>query len=242
MEVHHPHHPTHKKKWSEYIIEFVMLFAAVTLGFFAENAREHISEKNKKKELLEVVSQDFIKDLEQLKYHENFTKEKLELSDKIIKYFDGNHDSIDRSVYYHAIHTIKGWWFFNSEEKSRIEAEAKGYFYNKEDSELVNAIIKFNFFKNDYKNTEEHEAVLIDKFNNQIPYITDIDVFLPRNRYPEPIMENVYGIKNMNKSELLKTKYIISEIVFNNDIYLNDIDSMKLYANKAIEIIKNQHN
>ena len=41
MEVHHPHHPTHKKKWSEYIIEFVMLFTAVTLGFFAENVREH---------------------------------------------------------------------------------------------------------------------------------------------------------------------------------------------------------
>ena len=47
MEVHHPHHPTHKKKWSEYIIEFVMLFAAVTLGFFAENVREHnIAKKN----------------------------------------------------------------------------------------------------------------------------------------------------------------------------------------------------
>ena len=41
MEVHHPHHPTHKKKWSEYIIEFVMLFTAVTLGFLAENLREH---------------------------------------------------------------------------------------------------------------------------------------------------------------------------------------------------------
>ncbi len=37
MEVHHPHHPVYTKKWSEYIIEFVMLFAAVTLGFFAEN-------------------------------------------------------------------------------------------------------------------------------------------------------------------------------------------------------------
>ena len=47
MEVHHPHHPTHKKKWSEYIIEFVMLFAAVTLGFFAENVREHQVEKHK---------------------------------------------------------------------------------------------------------------------------------------------------------------------------------------------------
>ena len=59
MEVHHPHHPTHKKKWSEYIIEFIMLFTAVTLGFFAENIREGITEKHKKKELLEIVSQDF---------------------------------------------------------------------------------------------------------------------------------------------------------------------------------------
>jgi len=47
MEVHHPQHPTHKKKWSEYIIEFVMLFAAVTLGFFAENVREHNVDKHK---------------------------------------------------------------------------------------------------------------------------------------------------------------------------------------------------
>ena len=40
MEVHHPHHPTHKKKWKEYILEFFMLFFAVSLGFIAENIRE----------------------------------------------------------------------------------------------------------------------------------------------------------------------------------------------------------
>jgi hypothetical protein len=47
MEVHHPHHPTHKKKWSEYIVEFVMLFAAVTLGYGAENIRHHYIEEKK---------------------------------------------------------------------------------------------------------------------------------------------------------------------------------------------------
>ena len=47
MEVHHPHHPTHKKKWSEYLVEFFMLFTAVTLGFFAENVREHQIEKHR---------------------------------------------------------------------------------------------------------------------------------------------------------------------------------------------------
>ena len=48
MEVHHPHHPTHKKKWSEYIIEFVMLFTAVTLGFFAEISENTLQRTIKK--------------------------------------------------------------------------------------------------------------------------------------------------------------------------------------------------
>jgi hypothetical protein len=46
MEVHkHPHHVMHPKKWSEYLLEFAMLFLAVFLGFVAENFREHLIEK-----------------------------------------------------------------------------------------------------------------------------------------------------------------------------------------------------
>jgi len=42
MEVHkHPHNVTHPKKWSEYLLEFLMIFLAVTLGFIAENIHEH---------------------------------------------------------------------------------------------------------------------------------------------------------------------------------------------------------
>jgi len=62
MEVHHPHHPTHKKKWSEYIIEFVMLFAAVTLGFFAENQREHYVEGHRETQFMESLLEDLDKD------------------------------------------------------------------------------------------------------------------------------------------------------------------------------------
>ncbi len=62
MEVHHPHHPSHKKKWSEYIIEFVMLFAAVTLGFFAENQREHYIEGHRAIQFMESFMEDLSKD------------------------------------------------------------------------------------------------------------------------------------------------------------------------------------
>jgi len=60
MEVHHPHHPSHKKKWNEYLLEFFMLFFAVSLGFLAENIREHYVEKERAHELLS----SFVRDVE----------------------------------------------------------------------------------------------------------------------------------------------------------------------------------
>lgn len=241
MEIHHPHIEHRDKPWKEYLLEGLMIFIAVTLGFIAENIRENLTEQNKKRELLEIVSRDFSKDLEQLKYHENFAKKKLKICANVIASFGENHQLINRKDYYHGLNTVKAWWFFNSEEKSRNEAESKGYFYEKENSELASAIIRFNFFKNDYKNAERHEERLIEKFNEQIPYISDVDEFMKLNRYPEPNTNNSTGIANINSNQILKTKYIISEIIFNNDIYLDDIDSMKHYANKAIKIIKDQH-
>ena len=46
MEVHH--HPDlqhEKKKFKEYFLEFLMIFFAVTMGFFAENIREIYHDK-----------------------------------------------------------------------------------------------------------------------------------------------------------------------------------------------------
>src|ERR1700712_405235 len=42
MEVHH-HPKVEKKNFKEYFLEFLMIFLAVTLGFFAENIRENIA-------------------------------------------------------------------------------------------------------------------------------------------------------------------------------------------------------
>ena len=44
MEVHHHGHVHADKKWKEYLFQFLMLFLAITLGFFVENLREHYVE------------------------------------------------------------------------------------------------------------------------------------------------------------------------------------------------------
>ena len=74
MEVHHAHHPAHKKKMSEYFLEFFMLFFAVTLGFFAENYREHSIIEHRMQENYAAI----IVDLEQdnLKIDSIFTEAK----------------------------------------------------------------------------------------------------------------------------------------------------------------------
>jgi hypothetical protein len=63
MEVHHHpdlHHK--KKKWREYLIEFVMIFIAVLMGFFAENIRETNSDNEKAKAYAQLLYNDIKRD------------------------------------------------------------------------------------------------------------------------------------------------------------------------------------
>jgi hypothetical protein len=54
MEVHHHPELPHgeKKRFKEYILEFLMIFLAVTMGFIAENIRERLSDNAKESEYI----------------------------------------------------------------------------------------------------------------------------------------------------------------------------------------------
>jgi len=71
MEVHHPH--VEKKRFKEYFLEFIMIFLAVTMGFFAETIRENITEHRRAREFAESMLQDLQEDVAQLRsYREYF--------------------------------------------------------------------------------------------------------------------------------------------------------------------------
>ena len=63
MEVHHHPDLHHKpKKWKEYFLEFLMIFLAVTMGFFAESYREYLSDRTKEKEYIRAMVEDLKND------------------------------------------------------------------------------------------------------------------------------------------------------------------------------------
>jgi hypothetical protein len=74
MEVHHHPDLHHEKKpWKEYVLEGLMIFLAVFMGFIAENIREHINEKSRAHDFAVTLYADLKADTAEmhdyLKYH-----------------------------------------------------------------------------------------------------------------------------------------------------------------------------
>ncbi len=87
MEVHkHPHHVTHKKKWGEYLLEFLMLFLAVFLGFIAENQREHFVEHQREKKYMITLLEDLEIDTADMGALKRTLNEVIARRDSIVQY------------------------------------------------------------------------------------------------------------------------------------------------------------
>ena len=85
MEVHHHPDLNHKpKKWKEYFLEFLMIFLAVTMGFIAENIREHFTERKIARQNLEAYRNDLLQHEKQYTYYINKLVNGVPLYDSIV--------------------------------------------------------------------------------------------------------------------------------------------------------------
>jgi hypothetical protein len=98
MEVHH--HSHHPKKWKEYITEFLMLFLAVSLGFFAENLREHQVEKHREISYLKNVHEDLQLDIKNIDNVMSQNKVRLQAMDTLFQAIN-NKTITNEDVYYY---------------------------------------------------------------------------------------------------------------------------------------------
>jgi hypothetical protein len=88
MEVHH--HSHHPKKWKEYITEFLMLFLAVSLGFMAENIREHQIEQNREKQYMVSFVADLESDIVNILEGMPRKDARMKAIDTLFQYFNEN--------------------------------------------------------------------------------------------------------------------------------------------------------
>ena len=107
MEVHHharPETPGHRKKWTHYIWEFLMLFLAVFCGFLAENFREHTVEHRREKDYMISMLNDLKADRRHLESIDSISALVTENIDSLIPLLKS--DALDENataIYKHQV-------------------------------------------------------------------------------------------------------------------------------------------
>ena len=95
MEFYHPHGNHQNRNFKDYISEFIMIFIAITGGFFMENMREHVVEHHKEKEYIVRLIRDIKQDTTDLKYFMQWNKEQMQELDSLRILIDKPVSSID---------------------------------------------------------------------------------------------------------------------------------------------------
>ena len=138
MEVHH--HSHHPKKWKEYVTEFLMLFLAVTLGFFAENIREHQVEKQREIRYLQNIHQDLLKNISKLDTTIVYIDRRQLLADSLFKLIKSDEIYSDLPNYYYFIKNLSFRKAFVKSEDGFIQLKTSGGLRLIENNEIISKI------------------------------------------------------------------------------------------------------
>ncbi|PWT97448.1 MAG: hypothetical protein C5B52_13875 [Bacteroidetes bacterium] len=128
MEIHHPHIPHHPKPWKEYVLEGLMIFVAVTLGFFAEQLRERVVENHREKEYMQSLLNDFRIDTFTLQRTIDEKKWIIAKYDSAQRILESNNINNNTAFIYYAERYITLNDIFTSQDVSYQELRSSGNF------------------------------------------------------------------------------------------------------------------
>ena len=110
----YPH--SHRKKWTHYFWEFLMLFLAVFCGFLAEYQLEHVIEHQREEKYVHSLIQDLKTDTAHLETFINLRKEKRIMMDSLVLLLSTDkHKQFGNETYFFARHVFLGHPFVSTD-------------------------------------------------------------------------------------------------------------------------------
>ena len=246
MEVHH-HPQVEKKSFKEYILEGIMIFIAVSMGFIAENIREHLVNKEKEKMYMESMLSDLKKDtaeVSQIIYFQNTLLAKMDSALSIPVDKLRNIDVQD--TFYHHFIYFYGWeWTFTRYDNTISQLKHAGGFSILQNKKVVDSISNLNItYEGNLNFIAEHFYVprwqRLDEFAMQLIILPEVSTnyndpayksYLPHKeiflRYDKPMLEQLYSFIRIEKGDIDIIKFWEKE-------YLRE-------AARLIELIKSEY-
>lgn len=144
MEVHHAHGHHGPKKAKEYIVEFLMLFLAVSLGFLAENIRESVIERHRAHDLAIALKTDVEADIIKLHFLLDSRAEILTAAkNTVMDVEERGFQRSDVKQYRNMLRAAYYWWYFEPTTANLDQIINSGSLRYFKSLELIRAISNY---------------------------------------------------------------------------------------------------
>lgn len=241
MEVHHSHHPSHKKNWSGYLLEFFMLFLAVFLGFIAENIREHIVEKNRAKELAVSLITEMKKDTAQIDALFAYRTTRAAMIDSFYNYLHQDPQTVDRKHFYRLAKLIQASRYFSPSTGTINQLKSAGYLRYFTKTELPTLLSEYEAVYTDNALDEKIEnAHLYDRYYATL--IKTTDPLSLDSLFNYPLQISGTGITPIGVGELAELKKIITMVKYQNSVFIRPGGQFDHLRAKQVKIIRHLEN
>ncbi len=178
MEVHAHTHPStssgHRKKWTHYFWEFLMLFLAVFCGFLAEYQLEHKIEKDRERQFIETMVEDLKTDTSKLNRLIRVRKKRIRELDTLFSLIANDEYLINGKKVY-ELYDLPYWdvlRFFPS-DRTMQQLKNGGNLRLIRKMNVSNAIIKYDVLVRTYKEYEALQTELANQFNQHVEKLLD---------------------------------------------------------------------
>jgi hypothetical protein len=241
MEVHH-HPNVEKKNFKEYFLEFLMIFLAVTMGFFAENLRENVTDSYKTHQFAQSLVQDIKIDVQECDEVQSSMEEHVKIYDSLLAYMAAAGPIWTNKTYYLFCKT-SDWNYFQPDNKTIDQLKSTGslrLFETDDGSDTIASYYQSSSNLIDYGNTFKK---IFDEYHSLAMQVFDYSQVRDMIYQPTKLLDSSLHLELLtDDKKVIKRAY--NELFVLRLIsvdYINDVKSLKKRGISCANFLKKQY-
>ena len=216
--------------------EFLMLFIAITLGFFVENYREGLVDRQKENEIISSFINDIETDIKELDVVIQRREIREVRIDSILYILNnGLHNNYGKDLYYYARYLPRPFVFW-ANNTTNEELKYSGNFILIKNQKIIDVLLEYddNYVFIDF--IRQREEYLVRRLFDQINVIFDPKVFDEMNIYD---IEFVYpsGNPKINTKNREVINNFLSNLVYVKTVNVGQLGLFRKHQKRAKEIL-----
>lgn len=244
MEVHH-HPAVEKKQFKDYLLEGLMIFVAVTIGFFAEGLRENLNNKEKEHEYIKSLINNLAEDSTNINYTIQDNRKKIEMLDSLLSLAgnDMSDNQVRRRLYIYANKSVSFYSAYSSNDATMMQLKNAGGLQYIKRAHIADSIAAYD---NQLKGIYGAETPYANAIKDAMDALSGILVY--RAARDTSLFNDRPGVNN-KKIPLLSTDPVKLEMFFNKISgergwtfnYVNNLLERQPYITRLIQLLKKEY-